>query len=149
MTTENRNNSLRRIKSIEKEFLAIQVAMKKFMRDLENAAAQLPPLLQRSDFHQALERLEGTYIIRLFAEFEATLRSLWAKTKSTVPPTRSLLEAVSAKCRIDVEVLRDAQAVREYRNGLVHDRSSKGNELAISRARANLCRYLSFLPLTW
>ena len=42
-------------------------------------------------------RLEGTYVIRLFAEFETGLRLYWATIRQTEPPTQHLLDGIAAR----------------------------------------------------
>jgi hypothetical protein len=39
--------------------------------------------------------------------------------------------------------------VREYRNGLVHEREDKPEAVPIEEARHFLCHFFSFLPWQW
>lgn len=61
--------------------------------------------------------LESTYIIRIYAEFEAGLRDYWRNylQRPTHPPMVQLLQSL-ANQRISTDRLEDADAVREYRN---------------------------------
>ena len=97
------------------------------------------------------ERLDGTYIIRLFAEFETGLRLFWPTAKGTDPPsrTRDLLDGVAAYRRIPHDELKNAHAVREYRNLLVHERDEAMEPIPIADARHQLIKFFSFLPPNW
>ena len=53
--------------------------------------------LKLHDIVNASGRLEGTYIIRLFAEFETGLRLFWATIRETEPPTQHLLDGIAAR----------------------------------------------------
>src|SRR5271157_4654481 len=66
--------------------------------------------------------LESTYILRLYAEFEAGLRDYWKNhlNRTTHPPMFQLLQSLADQ-RISTDRLDDADAVRVYRNFLVHD----------------------------
>jgi hypothetical protein len=105
--------------------------------------------LKLQDIANASGRLEGTYIIRLFAEFETSLRLFWATIRDTEPPTQHLLEGIAARRGIPPDRLAGAHAVREYRNSLVHERDDGVAPISIAEARGRLCRFFAFLPPTW
>ena len=65
-------------------------------------------------------------MIRVYAEFEAGLRDYWANhlNKKTHPPMAQLLDSLADQ-RLSVDRFEDADAVREYRNFLVHDESDE------------------------
>ncbi len=94
-------------------------------------------------------RLEGTYVIRLFAEFETGLRLFWATIRDTEPPTQHLLDGIAARRAITPERLANAHAVRVYRNSLVHERDEEVAPISMAEAQGSLCRFFAFLPLTW
>ena len=98
---------------------------------------------------KASVRLEGTYVIRLFAEFETGLRLFWATIRETEPPTQHLLDGIAARRAIPPERLANAHAVREYRNSLVHERDEEVAPISIAEAQGYLCRFFAFLPPTW
>jgi hypothetical protein len=120
---------------------------------LLDAGRSDPTTLQREiaihDLDVASDRLEGTYLVRLFAEFETSLRKLWATFRETSPATGDLLNGVGAKCRIPHDQISNAHQVREYRNALVHEREERAASIPISEARSHLCRFLSRLPAEW
>lgn len=103
------------------------------MERLSAAVAQdgtvLPRALRVRDVRRAVQRLEGTYLIRLFAEFETGLRLYWATARRTEPParTRDLLEGLAATRRISHDARENAQTVREYRNHSCTSATSPSN----------------------
>ena len=101
------------------------------------------------DILHASERLPGTYVIRLFAEFETGLRSYWDQVRGTNPRTHDLLVRVAAMRVIPDEQRAKAQAIQNYRNSLVHEREEEVDAIPVSEARGHLCRFFSFLPPEW
>jgi hypothetical protein len=93
--------------------------------------------------------LEGTYIIRLFAEFETGARQYWAANWDTYPKTVDLLSGLAARHNIPDTQRDNAHLVREYRNALVHEREEKPEVVSIAVARGYLCHFFSFLPQRW
>jgi hypothetical protein len=140
-----------RIKSVEREHRAMRLAIDRLW-----AAARADPSesmgdVTLADIRKASGSLDGTYLIRLFAEFETGLRLYWAAKRKSAPPsrTRDLLDSVAAIREIRLEVLAKAQGVRESRNALVHEREEAREPVSIAEARRHLCRYFSFLPPGW
>lgn len=138
---------MERIKAIEREFLAMRFAASRLVSDVQTGLAKLPGIEAR-DLHQASAMLEGTYLIRLFAEFETGLRSYWRVTRKKDPParTRDLIDAIGAKRRVATQRILAAHEVREYRNALVHERQDSAIAVELANARRQLCRFLSHLP---
>ena len=77
-----------RINAVEREYSASRLASDRLMVAVE----QDPTILGRSrelrvrDVRDASERLEGTYIIHLFAEFESAVRAFWSRARSSESP---------------------------------------------------------------
>lgn len=142
---------LARVKAVEREHKATRFATGYLLAKVQRDPSRLGGDLRIRDLDEAADRLEGTYTIRLFAEFETCLRVFWEVTRNKRPPsrTRDLLEGVGARRKIPYDQIENAQEVREYRNGLVHEREENLEPIAIDVARSRLCRYLSFLPLEW
>jgi hypothetical protein len=90
-------------------------------------------------------------VVRLFAEFEAGLRDVWTTwaKKATVPKMEDLLNALAARRQIPDDRRNAAQAVRRYRNALVHEGSEGGESVAVDRTRKVLCTFFSYMPLDW
>jgi hypothetical protein len=143
-----RDDWLVRIKEVERRHAAVRLATSRLLE----AGRRDPTILQGSveyrDVIEAEKDLEGTYLVRLFAEFETGLRLFWDTVRDTNPRTRDLLEGIAAMRYIPDEQRNDAHAVREYRNSLVHEREEV-EPIPIAEARRYLCRYFSFLPYEW
>lgn len=98
--------------------------------------------------------LEATYIIRLYAEFEAGLRDYWANhlNKTTEPPMAQMLQSLATQ-RISIDRLKDADAVREYRNFLVHHELGVPPPdmriFTVADAKAHLCYFFGRLDADW
>jgi hypothetical protein len=141
-----------RIVAVEREYKAAKVAVGLLGREMQ----QNPTLGQADgwgirDAKQVQENLEPTFIIRLYAEFEAGLREAWEHhfKRQTHPPMRDLLIAIATK-RSAADILDDTQAVQEYRNQIVHEGDSREVQaIPFAKARRALAIYLSRLPLNW
>lgn len=146
---------IKRIKQIEREFLATQFATIRLLTELNRDPSILPlgTAIQPRDVRQALLRLDSTYIIRVFAEFETGLRHYWAIARETNPPyrTQDLMDGVAARNRIAVNQRENAHAVRRHRNNVLHFEVDPETEdsLTVSAARQHLCQFLSYLPRHW
>ncbi len=142
---------VRRIRAIEREHSAARFAIDRLLTAAKEGLLPLGTEFSLRDLRHASDRLDGTYIVRLFAEFETALRLFWAAAKATEPPsrTRDLLEGVAAMRHVPFGRLADAHTVREYRNSLVHEREQPTTAIPIAKARNYLNCFLSFLPLTW
>ena len=117
------------------------------------AARDDPSILKKDLRHgeiiQASRNLEGTYVIRLFAEFETGARQYWGTRWDTRPAAEDLLNGLAAQCGIPDTQREHAQSVRDHRNSLVHEREDKPDALPIDLARRYLCHFFSFLPSQW
>ena len=140
---------IRRIRSIELDHSSTRLALDRLLVEARRDPTILGSDLKLQDIVKASGRLEGTYIIRLFAEFETGLRLYWATIRETEPPTQHLLDGIAARRGIPPDRLADAHAVREYRNSLVHERDEAVAPISIAEARGHLCRFFAFLPPTW
>ena len=142
---------LSRIKEIEKQYAAVRLATDRLLEAARRDPTILRGMLKHGNIVNASENLDGTYIIRLFAEFETGLRLYWDTIKSSHPRTRDLLDGVAAACRIPDPHRENAHQVREYRNTLVHEREREEEDVTIpiAVARSYLCTYFSFLPPKW
>jgi hypothetical protein len=142
-----------RIKAVEREYSASRLASDRLLAAIE----QDPTVLGHSrdirvrDVRDASERLEGTYLIRLFAEFESAIRAFWSRARNSDAPTRTrdLLDGVAATCRIQNERIANAHSVRLYRNSLVHERGEPAEPISISQSRRYLCEFFSYLSRYW
>jgi uncharacterized protein (DUF2164 family) len=142
---------LNRVKAVEREHAAARFAVEFLLDSTQRDVTLLVADLRIRDLKNAAERLEGTYIVRLFAEFEASLRTYWTSVRGADPPvrTRDLIDGVAARRKIPFDAIQHAHTVREVRNYLVHEREKEIDFLAIATARSHLCIFLSFLPREW
>jgi hypothetical protein len=140
---------IERIKSIERDSSATRLALDRLLAEARRDPTILAGKLKVQDVAEASGRLEGTYLIRLFAEFETGLRLYWATMRETEPPTQHLLDGIAARRDIPPARLAGAHSVREYRNSLVHERNEGIVPISIAEARGYLCRFFAFLPPTW
>ncbi len=105
--------------------------------------------LRRAD-----RNLEGTYLVRLFAAFEAALRSYDRARHND--PTREenasvLIDTTGGRRGqgISVAVRAGAHAVRRVRNYWAHETDVAPEPMTITDARARLQKYLAWLPDEW
>ena len=119
----------------------------------------MPPQIPRDDpackyLHQADENLEGTYLVRLFASFEAALRS-YDRTTHNDPARETkagtMIDEIAGKRgrRIALSIRVDAHEVRELRNYWAHEQDEMPKQIPIEEARARLETYLNELPQSW
>ncbi len=147
-----RDQWLEWIRSVEREGELVAVALVV----LEDRLRQDPSVLrqyglQRADFSAGMLNREGTYVIRVFAEFESGLREAWERAfgETTHPKSVDLLQAFAARCRVPPQRLVDADRVRIFRNNLVHAHDEATEKIPLNSVRRYLCRFLSHLPENW
>ncbi|HEV3256547.1 MAG TPA: hypothetical protein VG013_06700 [Gemmataceae bacterium] len=142
---------LRRIKAVEREYYAARFSVDRALGQVRADPNILTGDLRIREIERTADFLEGTYIMRLFAEFESGLRLYFRLVRKRRPPskTEDLLNSVASRRGIPNEQLRKAHEVRGYRNDLVHERYENNEPMTIMDARRRLCYYFSFLPRDW
>lgn len=119
-------------------------------RDSSLADAMVAETIGSSQLRDAAENLQLTFVLRLFGEFEAILRSYWrgGLHRITRPDMRVLMDSIAARRSMSPEDLDEAHRVREYRNDIAHDnpRDAEFDFAACARA---VGRYLRWLPHEW
>ncbi len=138
-----------RIKKVEREYVAMRQAADRFRETALSNPTILRENLRHGEIVVASQNLEGTYVMRLFAEFETGARQYWDATWGTDPRTIDLLNGLAARCGIPDEQRENAHLVRDYRNSLVHEREEETEVIPIADARHYLCHFFSFLPPRW
>lgn len=143
------------IKEIEGEYKAARVAVDR----LKDQVVATPDILKKGDQTRAYLRnadsnLEGTYLVRLFAAFEAALRSYDRarhndQTRETAASV--LIDMIGGRRGqgISAAVREGAHAVRLVRNFWAHENDAVPAQLTIAEARARLQTYLAQLPNEW
>lgn len=145
-----RDDWQRRIKAVEREFVAIRIAVDRLQLEVARDPAILRGRVEPRDLTRASEALEGTYLTHMFAEFEMGLRLFWATLRDTNPRAVDLLNSIAAQRGIPDDRRDEAHEVREYRNSLVHEREDEDiDPISLTAARSRLCTFFSFLPLEW
>lgn len=138
-----------RIKAVEREYLAMRQAADRFRETALADPTILLEDLRHRDIVEASRNLEGTYLMRLFAEFETGARQYWETNWDTNPKTVDLLNGLAARCGIPDTPRDHGHLVRDYRNSLVHEREDATAAVPIAVARGYLSRFFSFLPQRW
>ena len=143
------------IKDIEGEYRAARTAVDR----LKAQAAVAPDLLRNDDWTRAYLRdadrnLEGTYLVRLFAAFEAALRSYDRARHNDPGRTEDasvLIDSIGGRRGqgISSAVREGAQAVRRLRNYWAHENETLPVLMTLAKAQARLQKYLSCLPSDW
>lgn len=139
-----------------REYAAARLAVDR----LKRAVDETPDLLKNEDpdarkhLKKARENLEGTYIVRLFATFEAALRS-YDRARHDDPSRNTKASTMIAQIGgkkvhdIPTSVRDGADQVRRVRNYWAHESDDPPYSMTIDEARARLQRFLSELPEKW
>jgi hypothetical protein len=139
-----------RIKAVEREYSSARRAVDLLSGAVGRDPSALGEAGNPRDLRSASENLEGTYLVRMFAEFETGIRCFWKTVRPRAhTQTETLLNRVGGQCRIPQDVINLAHSTRKYRNNLLHDRDEEVESVAISDARQRLQHYLSRLPNEW
>lgn len=139
-----------RITTVEREFRAIRFGTDRLIAELAKDPTILIQEVRRPDITTAAAHLEGTYIVRVFSEFETSLAHF--KSAFGIPrprTTRALIERVRSRGRISQADTDVVHRVREYRDVLVHERSAPAMPVTIREAVGFLCTFLSRVQGIW
>jgi hypothetical protein len=139
-----------RIKAVEREYMTARLAVSRLDQHAKDNPAVLTSDLRIRDIATSSARLEGTYIIRLFAEFETGLRQFMKAFKHRIPlSTEALLNRVKDRVGISKDDADNAHAVRDYRNTLVHDRRQPAGSVSVRDATRSLGKFMGWLQRYW
>src|SRR3954452_21429016 len=87
-----------RIKAVEREYVGMRQAADRLLQAALDDPTILQGNLRQRDIAGASKNLEGSYLIRLFAEFETGTRQYWGTKWDTYPKTVDLLNGLAARC---------------------------------------------------
>mgnify|MGYP000101640711 CR=1 FL=1 len=90
---------IERIREVEREWQVVRAALDQLRSRLIGNPSLLQPLdLERGDFNRADERVDGVFVVRMYAEFEAGLRETWTRffKRRSHPKMADLLAAITA-----------------------------------------------------
>jgi hypothetical protein len=143
------------IKDVVGEYQLARIAVDR----LKAEAVATPELLGKNDearkYLRSTDRnLEGTYIVRLFAAFEAALRS-YDRARHNDPNRNEvasvLIDTIGGRRGqgISAAIRADAHAVRLVRNYWAHETDTLPAPMTIADARGRLQKFLSWLPEEW
>lgn len=147
----NRDDIYNWIESVDNEYRAARLAVTNLINEAQRDSRHLASVgLMLTDVRECLTNLEATYIVRLFAEFESALRIYWreARKRKTYPQISKLIASIAALRGIPATIIDYAHEVREFRNGLVHEKT-QSTSLTFGACRSHLAKFLSFLPPQW
>lgn len=134
-----------KLKKLECHCIAAMEASAHYLIECEANRIVSLPGFRVSDVRDCHDDLEDTYLVRLFAEFEQTLRDFWkAKVRNKKPSVYDLLRSLGGRLHIQNDVVARADAVRDYRNTIIH--GGNADPVTLKAARSRLCTYLSNLP---
>ena len=112
-----------RIRAVEREYEAIRFATDLLIFAVKDDPSILVGHVRRPEIGTASVRLEGTYVIRVFAEFETALRHFILAFHIRRPrAAETLINRVRDRGHIPQPMTDAVHRVREYRNILVHER---------------------------
>ncbi len=142
------------VKAVEREHTALRFTTDHALKSLGEGALHLEEDLKRLDINRASEGLEGTYIIRLFSEFEVALKTVLRKSKIQKIPrdAKPLINRVASQVKFSGAILDNAHMVRVYRNKLVHNLVHgivKEQRISIRTVTSHLCTFLSRAVAGW
>lgn len=145
-----RQQRLERMRDVEREYLAALAAIELLAEKLrEDPAWGAEHDWRAGDAVRLQDNLEDTYLIRVFAEFESGLRSIWRARRRTHPRTRDMIDSLATQ-RVSAAGLQGTHNVREYRNWLVHEDIDDAPEhVDLRQATRNLCIFFSGMPENW
>jgi hypothetical protein len=151
-----RQARIQRLEAVAAEYRAGQTAAQLLNVELQNNPnyGDAPGWTSRAgrDFRG---NLEATFIVRLYAEFEATLRDYWLNFlgRDTEPPMVQLVNVAIPDQHFPQDDIEEADEVRLYRNYLVHDSEDDPPPnlvvLAIHQVERRLRAYISRLKADW
>ena len=139
-----------RIRAVERGYEAIRFGTDRLMRAANDDLSILAGPVTRPDIIRASERLEGTYIIRVFSEFETALHHFILAFHIRRPrAAEALVNRVRVRGTIPRIFTDPVHWGREYRNVLVHERSRPVAPVTIREAMHALWRFLSRVQRIW
>lgn len=139
-----------RIKAVEREYRAIRFGTDRLLVAVNDDPSILDSQVGRPDIGTASAHLEGTYMVRVFSEFETALQHFTRAFHIRRPgTTQALVNRVRDRGHVPQPDTAAVHMVREYRNVLVHDRTEPVVPVTIREATSSLCTFLSRVQRIW
>jgi hypothetical protein len=132
------------------------LAVEQLRSAVRDGHLHLPPRTDPGDVVRTADRLQPTYLIRLWAEFESAMLS-YRRYRSGDPaermPATNLVEWTAALRQgrtVSVAFRESVHEVRRYRNALVHEHDDPAPPVEVETARSRLNTLLAAkLPERW
>src|SRR5579862_801270 len=143
-------NWMIRLKAIEREYKMVRLSMDRLEQQAQDDPHVLTEGLRFGDIDAVSRHLEGTYLVRLFSEFETALRH-FLRAKKLRWPTKAepLVNKVRDRVNISNDHADNVHSVRNYRNTLVHDLEEPALPVTMREATNYLSTFLGWLQRTW
>jgi hypothetical protein len=139
-----------RIKAVEREYVVARFAADRLDQQTRENPAVLQGDLRLRDIRMLNDRLEGTYILRVFAEFEQGVRNYLRASRIRVPKNAEpLINKVRDRIHIANDDTNNVHAVRRYRNTLIHDDAEPAFPVSMRDATRNLGIFMGWLQRYW
>jgi hypothetical protein len=151
MTRSAAYNMLARVRDeLEAARYALSTIARTWDEHLTAAPAPGGRSLSAGDVRRCLENLELTYILRLFAAYEALLRDFWLTGvgRATEPELKPLMDSIARRRNMDAKTLMSAHDVRDFRNKIMH-RNVHSLRFDFGECAKILGTYVSWLPTAW
>jgi hypothetical protein len=143
-------NWMGRIKAVEREYGAIRFGTDRLLVAVNDDPSILAGLVRRPDIGTASMHLEGTYIVRVFSEFETALQHFIRAFHIRKPKGGGGAHQPRARSGAHPSGRYGrGSPVREHRNVLVHERSRPVTPVTIRDATRFLCTFLSRVQRIW
>ena len=140
----------RRVKDVDHEYLVARLATDSLAEQVARADVRLTHPLRPRDLRNAADNLQATYVVRLYAVFEAALRSYWtAEVRATRPLAEVLIDRLADRLSVPQSETDQVHEVREARNDVVHESGEWVMPLTLAEVRGRLQTFLKRLPEEW
>jgi hypothetical protein len=139
-----------RVKAVECEYGAIRFGTDRLIAAVNDDPSILESHVRRPDIATASMHLEGTYIVRVFSEFETALQHFLRAFHIRKPRgAEAHVNRVRDRGHIPQANTDAVHRVREHRNVLVHERSKLVTPVTLREATRFLCTFLSRVQRFW
>ena len=130
-----------RVRGIEREFLAADLALARLLAEWYRLERPERQGFTLTDTQLCRASLEGTYVLRIYAAFEETLRRILLLEGWSVPEDagfREKCQCIGKRFRIDGALRTATESMAEHRNLLAQGRTlvpPEGIDVVASRCR--------------
>jgi hypothetical protein len=141
---------LTRLKSIEREYTATRLAIDRLKQHTVENPNILVENLKFGDVKGASDRLENTFIVRIFSEFESALKHFLRAQGVGIPRSvKGKINNVKELMKIPQDDAKLAHRVRINRNNIVHDSNNKVEPVTMRESTKFLCTFLGRCQRAW